>query len=378
MAKDSKVRILVGTRKGTYVVDGDRRRRSWKVGPVAHEGSEVYHVVADPRHPGDLYAAVNSGFWGPMVERSRNWGKTWKEVATPMMPNHKQRKPVFEENSPNAPGQRPINNLWRIEPGLPSEPDALYLGADPHYLFRSDDLAASWDPVDAINQHPGHKDWSPGAGGACLHTILLDPRDARRIYIGMSAVGTFRSDDGGASFTPTNRGVMTPFLPDKYPETGQCVHHVVADHADPDTFYRQDHGGMYVSHDRMDHWTRIGKPLGDDFGFGVASAPAAPGRAWFVRLDGMGRVTGEGHFQVHEWNDKTKKWRKLLKPTAFPGHFGVQREGITADHLDPAGIYVGTTTGQLFVSPDTGRSWQLIPFSFPGIHSVSVADPAAG
>lgn len=377
MAKETKVRVLVGTRKGTYVVEGDSRRRSWKVGPLAHEGSEIYHVVADPRHPGDLYAAVNSGFWGPMVQRSSNWGKTWKEIATPLTPSGKDRKPAINEEDPTVPVTRPLTNVWHIEPGPADAPDTLYLGADPHLLFRTDDRGSSWQPIDSINQHVGRKDWSPGAGGPCLHTILIDPRDSKRVYLGLSAVGTFRSEDGGGSWKPTNKGVEAPFLPNKYPETGQCVHHVAQDAADLDTFYRQDHGGMYVSHDRMDSWTRIGKPLGDDFGFGVASPSSAPGRAYFVRLDGMARVTGEGHFQVHEWNDRTRRWKKLVRPGAFPGHFGVQREGIATDQLDPAGIYVGTTTGQLFVSPSAGGSWALVPFQFPGIHSVSVASPSA-
>ncbi len=375
MKRDSRLRVLLGTRKGTYVVEGDRRRRSWKVGPVAHVGSEVYHVVADPRHPGDLYAAVNSTFWGPMLQRSRNWGKSWKEIATPLTPARKDREPAFDDREA---AKRPLLNLWHVEPGLASDPSTLFLGADPHLLFRSPDLGASWEPIDAINRHPARDQWSPGAGGACLHTILIDPRDARRMYIGLSAVGTFRTEDGGRSWKPTNRGVLAPFLPDKHPETGQCVHHVAADAADPDTFYRQDHAGMYVSHDRMESWKRIGRPLGDDFGFCVASPPSAPGRAYFVRLDGMARVTGEGHFQVYEWNDRTRSWRKLVRAGAFPGHFGVHREGIATDHLDPAGIYVGTTTGQLFISPDAGRSWQLVPYTFPGIHSVSVADPTTG
>ena len=377
MAKGGVVRILVGTRKGTYVVTGNTKRKDWKVGPIAHEGSEVYHVVADPRHPGDLYAAVNNDFWGPMLQRSRNWGRTWAEITTPLTPGGKDRKPAFNDEDPTKSVPRPLNRLWHIEPGRASEPTTLYLGADPHLLFRSDDLGATWTPFDSINQHPDRKNWAPGAGGACLHTILLDPRDPLRFYIGLSAVGTFRTEDGGRTFTPTNKGVLAPFLPNKHPETGQCVHHVAVDAADPDTFYRQDHGGMYVSHNRMDSWTRIGKPLGDDFGFCVASPAGAPGRAYFVRLDGMGRVTGEGHFQVQEWNDKTRKWRKLLSPRAFPGHFGVQREGITTDALEPPGIYVGTTTGQLFVSPDAGKTWRLVPFQFPGIHSVSVANPAA-
>ncbi len=371
MEKDRELRILVGTRKGGYIVEGDSARKRWRVGPVAQEGSEVYHMVADPRHPGDLYALVNNTFWGPMIQRSRNWGKTWREAPTPMTPVKKKRQPNFDASKPWS----PVNNLWHLEPGLPSEPSTLYLGADPHLLFRTADLGSTWEPINSINEHPDHPNWSPGAGGACLHTILIDPRDPRRMYVGMSSVGTFRSEDGGGTWKPKNRGVEAPFLPNKYPETGQCVHHVVADAADPDTFYRQDHGGMYVSHDRMDHWTRIGKPLGDDFGFCVTSSPTSPGKAYFVRLDGMARVTGEGHLQVEEWNDKTRKWRKLLAPTAFPGHFGVQREGIATDNLEPVGIYVGTTTGQLFTSPDAGKTWRLVPFAFPGIHSVSIANP---
>jgi hypothetical protein len=376
MAKDRKVRILVGTRKGTCIVEGDASRKKWKVGPLAHAGNEVYHVVADPRHPGDLYSLVNSVFWGPVLYRSRDYGKRWTEAGTPMMASTKTRPPRFDGNPDTPAPVYPIANLWHLEPGLPSEPDTLYLGVDPHMIFRSSDLGATWDPIDAINQHPARKGWAPGAGGACLHTILLDPRDADRFYIGLSAVGTFRTDDGGKSWKPTNKGVLTPFLPNKHPETGQCVHHVVADAANPDTFYRQDHGGMYVSHDRMEKWVRIGKPLGDDFGFGVASAPAAPGRAYFVRLDGEARTTA-GHFQVEEWNDQKRRWRNLLSPKDFPGNFGVQREGIATDTLDSPGIYVGTTTGQLFVSPNGGNSWKLIPFQFPGIHSVSVAGPAS-
>jgi hypothetical protein len=375
MSADSKVRILVGTRKGTYVVEGDRRRAKWKIGPAAHEGSEVYHVVADPRHPGDLYAAVNSGFWGPMMSRSRDWGRKWKEIATPLTPGGKDRKPLFDGNPDTPAPVRAVANLWHIEPGLPGDPTTLWVGADPHLLFRSDDRGETWEPIPAINDNPDKKNWSPGAGGACLHTVILDPRDAQRLYIGLSAVGTFRSEDGGKSWKPTNRGVEAPFLPNKFPETGQCVHHVAIDAAEPDTFYRQDHGGMYVSHDRMNKWVRIGKPLGDDFGFCVASPAKKPGIAYFVRLSGMARVTDEGHFQVWEWNDRTRKWRTLLSSKAFPGHFGVQREGIATDRFDPPGIYVGTTTGQLFVSPDAGKTWRLLPFAFPGIHSVSVANP---
>ncbi len=367
----SRIQILLGTRKGTFVVEGDTRRHSWRVGRRAHEGDEVYHVVADPRHPGSRYAAVNNGFWGPAVHRSQDGGRTWKEIATPLLPRTKARR---NRTHPSA----PVANLWHIEPGHPREPNVLFLGADPHLLFRSDDLGRSWESVDSINEHPARKDWAPGAGGACLHTILIDPRDPKRMYVGLSAVGTFRTENGGRSWTPTNKGVLAPFLPNKHPETGQCVHHVVPDAANPDTFYRQDHGGMYVSHDRMDRWIRIGRPLGDDFGFCVASPSAAPGRAYFVRLDGRDRTTGIGHFQVQEWNDERQKWRTLVHPNAFPGHYAVHREGMATDNREEPGIYVGTTTGHLFVSSDGGSSWRQVPFGFPGIHSVSVANPSTG
>lgn len=370
MTADQKVRILVGTRKGAFVVSSDRRRRSWKIGPSTLDSSDVYHVAADPRHPGHLYAAANSEFWGPMVQRSTDWGKTWKEVATPMSLPSKDR-PM--NNGPAAPG--PVTRLWHFEPGPSEEPDTLYLGADPHLLFRSTDLGSSWDPVDSINHHPDRKDWSPGNGGPCLHTIVLDPRNPRRMYIGMSAVGTLRSEDAGKSWAPTNKNVECPFLPEgkRFPETGQCVHKVAIDAGNPDTFYRQDHGGIYVSHNRMDSWKRIGKPLGDDFGFGVASPAGRPGLAYFVRLDGF-RSTAQS-FQVQEWNDKTRRWRMLVSPKKFPGKFTVLREGVAADALETPGIYVGTTTGEVFVSPDAGKSWQLLPYAFPQIRSVSVATP---
>ena len=375
MSEKGRLRILVGTRKGGYVVEGDVSRKKWKVLPPVGLGRDVFHMAADPRHPGDLYAAVNSGFWGPMVMRSRNWGKKWTEVATPLTPVSKERKPNFDSDNPAQPPPMPITNLWHIEPGHASEPDTIFIGVDPHALFRSDNLGKSWAPVPAINDHETKPRWAPGFGGPCLHTILVHPDDAATMYVGMSAAGTFKTTDGGATWHPVNRGVETPFLPDKFPEVGQCVHHVAADPADPETFYRQDHGGMYVTHDGMEHWTRIGKPLGDDFGFGVATARSLPGRAFFVPLQGESRTTPNGGFQVHEWNDRTRKWRTLMSPRLFPGDFGMHREGIACDALDPAGIYVGTTTGQLFVSPDAGKSWSQVPYAFPTIHSVAVAGP---
>jgi len=374
---EKKVRVLVGTRKGTYIVESDTRRKSWKVHPVSNAGREVYHVSADPRHPGTVYAAVNSGFWGPIMYRSSNWGKSWAEIATPLTPVQKERKPAFDPENPTTPPARPVVNLWHVAPGHPSEPDTVFVGVDPHMLFRSDDRGASWAPVPGINDHPTKDKWGPGAGGACLHTILIDPRDRKRMHVGLSAAGTFRTDDGGEHWRPTNQKVEAPFNPDPYPEVGQCVHHVVLDAANPDIAYRQDHGGMYVHRNAMDGpWERIGKLKGgpkDDFGFAVTTSASLAGKAFFVPLVGEARTTPNGGFQVLQWTEKTRSWKVLMSPKAFPGDFGVQREGITSDPLEPGGIYVGTTTGQLILSPDAGKTWRQVPYQFPGIHSVEAA-----
>jgi hypothetical protein len=374
---EKKVRVLVGTRKGTYIVESDRRRRSWKVRPVEHAGWDVFHVTADPRAPGSLYAAVNSGFWGPILYRSSNWGKSWDEIATPLTAVRKDRKPAFNEENPSVPVPRPVNNLWHIAPGHASEPSTVFVGVDPHMLFRSDDRGASWAPVSGLNDHPTKAKWAPGAGGPCVHTVIIDPRDRKRMYVGISAAGTFRSDDGGVHWRPTNQKVEAAYMPDPFPEVGQCVHHVVLDAANPDVAYRQDHGGIYVNHHGMDgDWERVGRAKGapkDDFGFCVTSPATLPGKAFFVPLQGEARTTPNGGLQVWEWTEKSQKWRTLMGPKLFPGDYGVQREGITSDALDPAGIYVGTTTGELVLSPDAGKTWRQVPFQFPGIHSVEAA-----
>ncbi len=372
MAKSDAVRVFVGTRKGSYVVESDRARRRWRVRGPYQAGEEVYHVAPDPRHPGHVYAAVNNSFWGPMLMRSPDFGRRWTELAPPMMSLRSKRPPPTGPES----GKGPIVNLWHVEPGPDSQPDTVYLGVDPGSLYRSDDLGKSWAPVPGINEHPTRKRWNPGAGGLCMHTILLDPTDAQRMYVGISAAGTFRTENGGASWQPVNRGVRVSFQPEKQPEVGQCVHHVALDPSDPSIAYRQDHDGIYVSHDRMDSWRRIGRPLPSDFGFVVAAAPALPRTAFFVPLDGRSRTTLPEGLQVFRWDDRARTWSRTVRGRPWPGDFGVHREGFAADGLDPAGLYLGTTTGQLFVSPDAARHWQLVPYQFPGIHSVSVATPS--
>ena len=371
MAKSGKVRVFVGTRKGGYALTSDRARRKWTVAGPFFEGKDAYHLRADPRNEGTVYAAVNSVWWGPMIFRSSDWGKKWTEVAPPMMePSSKRPQPATFENA----SKRAIVNVWHLEPGPSNEPKSMYLGVDPASLYRSDDRGASWEGIAGINEHETRPKWNPGAGGMCLHTILFDPERPSRHYVGISAAGTFRSDDGGAHYRPVNKGVRVSFQPEKNPPFGQCVHKVAFDPADSSTIYRQDHDGIYVSHDAMESWKRIGKPLGSDFGFVVAAPASMPGHAFFVPLQGEGRLA-RGQLQVYEWNDAKRSWRPTVKGKPWPGELGTHREGFAADALDPAGLYLGTTTGELFFTHDGAQTWGPIPYHFPSIHSVSVASP---
>jgi photosystem II stability/assembly factor-like uncharacterized protein len=368
MAARGTVRVWLGTRKGGYLVESDTRRKKWTVHPAFHTDKEIYRIAPDPRHPGTAYVAANSGWWGPSLFRTRNAGRSWTEVSVPGTPRLKARKPPVEAPSTKF----PIKNLWQVAPGPEDEPRTIFLGADPGLLYRSDDEGASWAPVSGLNDHPTRKQWFPGAGGMCPHSILIDPEDSRRMYVGISAAGAFRTDDGGDHWKPVNRGVEAPFLPNRYPELGQCIHKFALDPADPAVIYRQDHGGIYVSRNRGDQWVRIGKSLDDDFGFVTAVARSRPGEAFFVPMHGMSRTMLDGQFQVYRWSESGRRWNRLVAKGKWPGDYGMHRDGMAADDLDPAGVYVGTTTGQLFWSADGGRRWDLVPYQFPGIHSVAV------
>src|SRR5580700_2013628 len=342
MAK-GKVAVWLGTRKGTYALTSDSRRRKWAVKGPFHAGNDVFHVTADPRDPRYVYALVNSGWFGPRVFRSKDGGRKWAEVAPPMMALGKDRD--HDEMGAAKPG--PIVNLWHLTPGADDAPGTLFLGVDPGMLFRSDDRGDSWQPLDGLNHHPTRPKWNPGAGGMCLHSIVLDPTRPKRMYVGISAAGVFRSDDGGEHWTPKNVGVEVSFQPDKTPEVGQCVHKIVLDPADPTTVYRQDHDGIHVSRDSADHWTRVGKVLDHDFGFVVTAPKALPGGAFFAPLEPISRLGSGGQLQVYRWSEKSRKFSTTVKGRPFPGDLGTHRDAMDSDWLDPAGIYLGTTTGQL-------------------------------
>ncbi len=371
MVEKNAVHVLVGTRKGAYILDGDRARKKWKVRGPYHEGRDVFQIIADPRHPGVVYSTANSAWWGPMMYRSKDWGKKWTAISVPQMPKGPRPPPTGEGGMPKY----PVENVWQIAPGREDEPNSLLAGIDPASLWRSDNNGEDWVGVPGLNDHPTRKEWNPGAGGLCLHTILRDPSQPKRLYVGISAAGGFRSDDDGEHWRPVNHGVKIGFLPDGDREYGQCLHKLALEPTDPSTIYRQDHDGIYISRDRGDNWKRVGKSLESDFGFVVATAPGAPHGAFFVPLRGETRTTWGGQLQVFRWNDTRRSWAQVVPKGLFPGDHGTHRDALATDRLTPAGVYLGTTAGRLYWSASNGKKWDMVPYQFPAIQSVTVSSP---
>ncbi len=360
-SKKPIVLVMLGTRKGAFILQSDSRRRNWKMKGPYFEGSPVFHMAFDHRDGRTIYAAVNSGHFGPTVFRTKNFGKTWENAKNP---------PRFAEGSGLT-----VEHVWHIESGHPDEPDVVYAGVAPAALFRSDDEGDSWNLNDGLNTHPTRSQWQPGAGGLCLHSILIDPSRPKRMYVGISAVGVFKSDDGGRSWVPKNKNVRADFLPEKYPEFGQCVHKLVMDPNNPDFLYQQNHCGVYRTEDGADTWVEISNGLPSGFGFPMVAHPHKSQTFYVVPEEGdFFRVAAKRRFTVYGTVNGGKVWRNLGKGLPDENaYLGCYREGLASDELEPAGLYVGTRMGHLFYSANEGRSWQLLAQWLPPIYSVSTA-----
>ena len=349
--------LLVGTRKGLFLLRGDESRRDWQFeGPVL-AGWEVFHATRDPRD-GALYAAANNFVYGATVQRSDDGGQTWERSEQLAMPE----------------GMEPLKRMWHVEPGHSSQPNTVWAGGDPHVLFRSDDGGKTWEPNRAILEHPTRDRWNPGFGGPCLHSIQLDPTDPQRLYVGISAAGVFRSDDGGESWTPANNGTAADFMEDdKFPEVGQCVHKVVMHPARPDRLWQQNHCGVYRSDDRGESWERLeGNGLPSGFGFPIALDPSDPDVAYVVPEDGGEmRVTSGGRLGVYRTTDAGASWE--LHTDGLPGRAwtAVKREGLA---YDDGGVYLGTQSGSVFALATGDGGWVEAASQLPEILSVEVAE----
>jgi photosystem II stability/assembly factor-like uncharacterized protein len=355
------VLVLVGTRKGLFLLRGDDDRRAFEVAGPYLPGWDVFHAVRDPRD-GTVYAATNSWVYGGSVHRSTDLGENWERAEQLGLPED---------------GELKLEKTWHVEPGRADEPGRLWLGAAPGVLFRTDDGGQTWEPLSSVLEHPTREQWQPGAGGMCLHSIQLDRTDASKMLIAISAAGAFRSDDAGATFAPINTGVAADFMPgDPFPEVGQCVHKLLQHPGRPERLWQQNHCGVYRSDDYGDTWERLeGNGLPSGFGFPLALDPQNPDVAYVVPEEGAeNRVTSDGRLGVYRTDDGGRTWALLGGGLPQRAWLAVMREGMAFDTRDPVGIYLGTQSGSIWASPNGGEEWLEVARDLPPVLSVEVSE----
>jgi photosystem II stability/assembly factor-like uncharacterized protein len=351
--------LLVGTMKGAFVLRSDKSRKKWRIEGPHFRGEAVYALLHDTRAGRSrIFAATNSMHWGPTLRTSDDNGATWSEPGPQTV--------RFPEDSGRA-----LAQIWQIAPGRKTEPDVFYCGVEPAALFESRDGGASWAPNKGLLNHEHQPKWQPGGGGLCLHTIVLDPDNPRRMLVAMSTGGVYRSDDGGKSWRARNAGVRAQFMPEehRYPEFGQCVHKVVHHPSRPGRLFLQNHWGLYRSDDWGDSWQDIANGVPSDFGFAMQMHPHDPETVYIVPIEAdMFRATPEAKLRVYRTRNAGASWEPLTRGLPQHGAYeNVLRDALAADSFDSAGIYFGTRSGKLYGSRDEGATWSEIADALPPI-----------
>ena len=349
----TRTMLLVGTSKGAFILDGDADRSSWSIrGPLC-EGWPIHDLQWDPATR-SIYAGGGSIWYGPAVFRSDDLGTTW---------SHSSEGITYGDDGPKIP------TVWNVTPAHGS----IYAGVEPAGLFRSDDGGATWSHVAGLREHPSRPGWQPGAGGLICHTIVPHPSEAEKMWVAISAVGTFATEDGGTTWEARNRGVVDCNSPDPHPETGQCVHKLVMAAGQPERFYQQNHCGVYRSTDGGRQWQDISAGLVSEFGFVFGAHPRDPATGWVIPLSHPeeGRYAPGGSLGVWRTSDSGDSWQRhgdgLPQENAFVGVF---REAMAVDQRDPVGVFFGTSTGQLYGSVDEGETWSVVAENLPPIWGV--------
>jgi hypothetical protein len=361
--ENGDVLLMVGTTKGAFLFRSDGGRGEWEMDGPHFPGEEVYALAFDQRGGRrDLWAAPGSAFFGTTLRKSVDGGATWSGKEA-----HPVQFPVESGLS--------LKRIWQIRPGRDGEPERLFLGVEPSCLFESLDGGESWAPVAGHLDHEHRAHWTPGNGGLCLHTILPDPTSKDRMLIAQSTGGVYRSDDGGASFQARNAGIRAEFMPEKYPEFGQCVHKVAHHPSRPERLFLQNHWGLYRSDDWGDSWEDVAHDVPSDFGFCMAAHPHDPDTVYIVPLEAdVFRCTPDARLRVYRTRDAGESWEPLIEGLPQENAFEtVLRDGLDVDSLQPAGVYFGTRGGRLYASRDDGDSWTAIQDELPPVVCVKAA-----
>ena len=387
----SKVRVLVGTRKGAFILTSDGKRQKWEVNGPLFAGWEIYHLKGSPVDPNRIYASQTSGWFGQIIQRSNDGGKTWEmpggeEMPKPgSMPAGMSNKFVYDSSAETGKPltthqwydgtQHPweFKRVWHLEPSL-TDPDIVYAGIEDAALFRTTDGARSWQEMPGLRGHGTGPKWQPGAGGMCLPTVLLDPSNPGRIYIAISAAGAFRTDDGGKTWRPSNQGLRSNYIPDPTAEIGHCVHHVALHPSRPNVLFMQKHWDVMRSDNAGDSWHEVSGNLPTDFGFVIDVHAHEPETIYVVPIKSDSEhFPPEGKLRVYRSRTGGNEWEPLTKGLPQSNcYVNVLRDAMAVDRLDSCGVYFGTTGGQVYASADAGDSWMPIVHDLPAVLSVEV------
>jgi photosystem II stability/assembly factor-like uncharacterized protein len=366
----SKVRVLVGTRKGAFIFESDAKRETWTTTGPHFAGWEIYHVNGSPADPNRLYASQSSGWHGQMIQRSDDGGQTWEPVGNKF---EYAGVPGTHQWYDGTPHPWEFKRVWHIEPS-PTDRDTAYAGVEDAAIFKTTDGGLTWNELPGLREHGSGPKWQPGAGGMCLHTIVIDPTNPQRIYIAISAAGAFRTDDGGATWTPINQGLRSEYIPDPKAEVGHCVHRIAMHPSRPETLFMQKHWDVMRSDDAGANWHEVSGNLPTDFGFPIQVHAHEPETIYVVPIksDSL-HYPPDGKLRVYRSRTGGNEWEALTNGLPQQDcYVNVLRDAMAADSLDQCGIYFGTTGGQVYVSPDSGDNWTAIASNLPAILSVEV------
>jgi BNR/Asp-box repeat protein len=366
----SRVRVLVGTRKGAFTLTSDGKRQQWEVSGPHFAGWEIYHLNGSPADPNRLYASQSSAWFGQVLQRSDDGGKTWEAVGNQFHYDGVAGTHKWYDGS-----QHPweFARVWHLEPSL-NDPDTVYAGVEDAALFRSMDGGHTWHELSGLRTHDSGPSWQPGAGGLCLHTIVLDPSNPERIFTAVSAAGTFRSDDAGKSWRPVNRGLRSEGIPDPNAEVGHCVHRIAMHPSRPSVLFMQKHWDVMRSDDAGESWREVSGDLPTDFGFAIDVHAHEPDTIYVVPITSDSyHVVPDGKLRVYRSRTGGDEWEPLTSGLPQSNcYVNVLRDAMAIDSLDSCGVYFGTTGGQVYASADAGDSWAPIVRDLPAVLSVEV------